>query len=429
MEEYREFAVLAVLIILSGFFSASETALTAFKRINLKDVGKKNAKVAKLLKNWLRKPNEMLTTILLGNNIVNILASSIATVFALKVIGDKVNETDAIFIVTSVLTIVILIFGEITPKIIAKNYSEKVSKVVISPIYYLSILFYPLVLVLTFISKIISKIFGINLSTNNLLITEEDIKSMVSVGEEEGVIEEEEKEMIHSIFGFGDRTAREVMVPRVSVFAIESNKLLSEVWDKIISMGLSRIPVYEGRIDNIIGVLYLKDILNVIKSKNIDLPVKNYIREAYFIPESKQIIELLQEFKRRRIHMSIVLDEYGGTLGIVTIEDVLEEIVGEINDEYDEGSEQIQKISENEFELDAVLDIGFVNKELEIDIPEQDDYDTLGGYIYYKLGDLPQKGTEIKGEKFDIIVKEIDNHRIEKVVLKKKNEDDGDEKN
>jgi len=422
LDTYGEIILLIILIGLSGFFSASETALTGFKSNNLEDVEGEHPKVAELLRKWLKKPNEMLTGILLGNNIVNILASSIATALTFAVIG---NSGKAIAMVTLFMTLIILIFGEITPKIVAKNYSSKVAMIVILPIYYVSLVTLPIIKVLMFISKIIGKMFGIHISDENLMITEEDIRSYVNVGEAEGVIEEDEKEMIHSIFEFGETSAKEVMTPRTSMLALEADETIDEVWDEIRENGFSRIPVYdEEGIDNIIGVLYLKDLLDVVKSGKTDVPIRDYLRKPYFVPETKSIMEILEEFKRMKVHIAIALDEYGGTVGLLTIEDLIEEIVGEIQDEYDnEEEEQIKKIGENIYEIDAMIDIETLNKELDIELPESEDYESLGGLVVTEMGKVAEIGDKINLNDMEIEVLEVEKMRVSKVVLHKKNEE------
>lgn len=418
MDTYGEIILLIILIGLSGFFSASETALTAFKSNNLEDVEDEHPKVAELLRKWLKKPNEMLTGILLGNNIVNILASSIATAVTFAMIG---NSGRAIAMVTLCMTVVILIFGEITPKVVAKNYSSKVAMLVILPIYYVSLLTLPIIKVLIFISKVIGKIFGIHISDENLMITEEDIISYVNVGEAEGVIEEDEKEMIHSIFEFGETSAKEVMTPRTSMFALEADQTIDEVWEEIKENGFSRIPVYdEEGIDNIIGILYLKDLLDIVKSGKTDVPVGDYLREVYFVPETKSIMEILEEFKRKKVHIAIALDEYGGTVGLLTIEDLIEEIVGEIQDEYDkEEDELIKSVGDEVYEVDAMIDIETLNKELEIELPESEDYESLGGLVVTEMGKVADAGDSIQVGNIKMNVLEVDKMRVSKVLLHK----------
>lgn len=416
MDTYGEIIILIILIGLSGFFSASETALTAFKSNNLEDVEDEHPKVAELLRVWLKKPNEMLTAILLGNNIVNILGSSIATALTFKMLG---NSPKAIAIVTGVMTLVILIFGEITPKIVAKNYASKIAMLVILPIYYISKIAYLIVKVLMFISKVISRMLGIKISEENLMITEEDIRSYVNVGEAEGVIEEDEKEMIHSIFEFGETKANEVMTPRTSMFALEADQTIDEVWDEIKENGFSRIPVYgEDGIDNIIGILYLKDLLDVVKNGETDQPVGNFLRDTYFVPETKSIMEILEEFKRMKMHIAIALDEYGGTVGLLTIEDLLEEIVGEIQDEYDdEADEMITHIKDNIYEIDAMIDVETLNKELEIELPESEDYESLGGLVVTETGKVAEVNDKVILGNIEIQVLEVDKMRVSRVLL------------
>lgn len=423
METYGLVILLLVLVGLSAFFSASETALTAFNRSKLKEISDESKTKGEMLKFWLKKPNELLTALLIGNNIVNILGSSIATMVAINFLG---NNSKAIGIATATMTIILLIFGEITPKVIAKAYSTKISGAVIEFVFFLSKILLPISILLMSISKVIVKIFGTDLNNIGLIITEEEIKSVVSVGEEEGVIEEEEKKMIHSIFEFTDTTVKEIMIPRTTVYAVEASKTLNEVWEEMIGNGYSRIPVYEEKIDNIIGVLYLKDIFNVIRERQLDKAVKYLIREAYFVPETKPLFEMLEEFKKNQIHMAIVLDEYGGTSGIITIEDLIEEIVGDINDEFDgEHDEEIRKVADNKYIIDAMLSIERINEEIGLNIPVSEDYDSLGGYIYTALGRVPLEKDIVNNEEdeMELRVLEVDNRRVVKVLLVLKGEE------
>jgi magnesium and cobalt exporter, CNNM family len=405
-----------VLIILSGLFSASETALTAFKSTDLEETEKTNPKTAKLLKKWLTKPNEILTAILLGNNIVNILASSIATVVTLQIMGSK--SGNAVAIATVTMTVIVLIFGEITPKIVAKTYSKKISGIVIGPIYILSIVTLPIIKLLMFVTKVISRMMGVDIQHENLMITEEEIKSYINVGEAEGVIEEEEREMIHSIIEFGDTTAKEVMTPRTSIFMLDAESTIDEVWDEIIDSGYSRIPVYGEDLDEILGILYAKDLMILAKKGTTDIPIKNILREAYFVPDTKSIVEILDEFRSKQVHMAIVLDEYGGTVGLATIEDLIEEIIGEIKDEYDLHEEdEIEKIDESKYIVDARINIEDLNKELELDIPESEDYESLGGYVLDILGRVAEVEDIVHSEGLKMKVLEVDKMRVVKILI------------
>lgn len=423
MDTYQNVVLLVFLILLSGFFSASETALTAFRSIHLEKLEDgKHDKQVNLLKKWLKNPNEMLTGLLLGNNIVNILASSIATIVTIQFMG---TSSKSVAVATIGMTVVILVFGEITPKIIAKNHSLKIAGVVIVIDYWFSFFTKPLIKILIWISKFIGRLLGIELEDETLMITEEDIISFVNVGEAEGIIEEDEKEMIHSIVGFGETSAKEVMTPRTAMLAFEGNKTIDDIWYEMVDNGFSRIPVYEDTIDNILGVLYIKDIMNCIKDGNTNVPIKNFIRPGYFVPETKSIIEILKEFKALKVHIAMVLDEYGGIVGLLTIEDLIEEIVGEIRDEFDtEEEEFITQIDENSYEVDAMIDIETLDKELCLNLPESDDYESLGGLIVTELGRLATIGDELKFNGVKLKVLEINKMRVSRVLIEKEQQSD-----
>ncbi|MGL4687707.1 MAG: hemolysin family protein [Fusobacteriaceae bacterium] len=415
--------LLVFLIFMSGVFSASETALTAFRSIHLEEIETKYPREAFLLKKWLKYPNQILTGMLLGNNIVNILASAIATGLTFKFMGG--SSSLSILVSTGIMTIVILIFGEITPKVIAKNNAITISRMVIKPMYYLAYITKPIVFILMGISKMIGRLIGIEIKDEALMITEKDIISFVNVGEAEGIIEEGEKEMIHSIFEFGETTAKEVMTPRTSVYSVEATKTIDDIWDELLETGFSRIPVYEDTIDNIAGILYVKDILNAVKAGNTSVPIKQFLREAYFVPETKSIIEILKEFQVKKVHIAIVVDEYGGVVGVVTIEDLIEEIVGEIRDEFDtEEEDEIVKHGENQYIIDAMIDIETLNKKLDIFLPLSEDYESLAGLIMSEISKVAVIGDEVEIESVKIRVLELNKMRISKVLLERLHTDD-----
>lgn len=410
-----DIGLLVILIFLSGIFSASETALTSFRSTYLEEIDLKHPKEASYLRKWLKYPNEILTGMLLGNNVVNILSSSIATAVALNIMG---NNNKTILISTGVMTVVILIFGEITPKIIAKNNPVKLSRIAVIPMTYLSIITKPIVFVLMFISKIIGRLLGVEIKDEALMITEKDIISFVNVGEAEGIIEEGEKDMIHSIFEFGETTAKEVMTPRTSMYSIEASKTIDEIWDELLETGFSRVPVYENTIDNIAGILYVKDILKAVKSGDTKREIKEFVRVPYFVPETKSIIEILKEFQSKKVHIAMVLDEYGGVVGLVTIEDLIEEIVGEIRDEFDAEEEDfIIKHGDNKYIIDAMIDIETLNKELDLELPLSDDYESLAGLIISEISKVAIVGDEVRIENVRLRVMELDKMRISKVLL------------
>lgn len=416
MDTYFNVLILVILILLSGFFSASETALTGYKSNDLERLDGKKERVYELLKSWIKDPNEMLTGMLIGNNIVNILASSITTVLVVNYFG---QNSKAVLLATLIMTVVILIFGEITPKLIARNNGALLAEFVIVIIYSMTLILKPVIIFLMFISKLIGRVLGINITSSQIVITEEDIISFVNVGNAEGVIEEDEKEMIHSIVTLGETTAKEVMTPRTSMLAFEGTKTINEVWDEIIENGFSRIPVYNETIDDVIGIMYVKDLMTYIKDGNLDVPINQFVRSAYFIPETKSIIEVLKEFRTLKVHIAMVLDEYGGVVGLVTIEDLIEEIVGEIRDEYDDEEEFFfKKINENEYEVDAMIDIETLDKELELELPISEDYESLAGLIVTELGKIGDVGDEVQLNNIYLKVLEVDKMRISKVLIK-----------
>ena len=409
--------ILVILILLSGFFSASEAALSAYRSNYLEKLDEeKHPKKYAVMKKWLKDPNAMLTGIVIGNNVVNILASSIATIVIVNYFG---NKGSSVALATAIMTILILIFGEISPKLMARNNSAKIAEAVSVIIYVLSIILTPVVYCLIFISRFVGRILGVNMTSPQLMITEEDIISFVHVGNAEGIIEEDEKEMIHSIVTLGETSAKEVMTPRTSMLAFEGAKTINEVWDEIVDNGFSRIPIYEETIDNIIGILYVKDLMEHIKNNELDLPIKQFIRSAYFVPETKSIIEILKEFRGLKVHIAMVLDEYGGVVGLVTIEDLIEEIVGEIRDEYDDEEDSYyKKIADNEYEVDAMTDIETINKDLELELPISEDYESLGGLIVTTTGKICEVGDEVQIDNVYLKVLEVDKMRVSKVFIR-----------
>lgn len=254
-----------------------------------------------------------------------------------------------------------------------------------------------------------------NLKKENLEITEEDIKNIVKEGGETGVIEEEEREMIQSIFDFSDTTVMEVLTPRIMVFALDMKKTLGEVWDEIVEQGFSRIPVYDGTIDKIVGILHIKDLLKYDRNRDKNVKLKELIKEVLFVPITKNLGEMLEDFKKKRTHIAIIIDEYGGTEGIVTIEDLIEEILGEIQDEFDQEDEVIKKIGEKIFDIRGDMVVEEVNEEFGINIPLSNEYDTISGYIHDELGKMAEVSDQIRGDDFILKIMEMDNKRIEKV--------------
>ncbi len=413
---YFEMGILVLLFILSAFFSGSETAYLSVSRAKVRKLAKEGDSRAIVLERLLHTPNRVIITILIGNNLVNILAASIATSIAIQVFGST-----GVGIATGAVTLVVLLFGEITPKSYSATNAERVALLVAKPIYLLMKLLTPVVAVLSRFAKFVVSTFGGEVRLGPF-ITEEELKMLVEVGEELGAIEKEEKEMISGIFEFDKMDVRDIMVPRIDMKCIEANSSIEDAKKLILETGHSRIPVYEGSVDNIIGILYAKDLLRFLNSGEKPETLHSILRPAYFVPESKKLNELLSEFQRLKVQIAIVVDEYGGTAGMVTLEDVLEEIVGEIEDEYDVGeAEEFRMVDENQAVVDARMSIHDVNERLSLSLPE-DRVDTIGGLLFNMLGRIPVQGDEVEVDGVVLRVESMRGRRIMKVRVIKKRE-------
>ncbi len=392
--------------------------MTSLGKLKMKSLMEKEKEKALLLSLWKDDPSRLLATILVGNNIVNVAASILFTVILLHWLGPAATGKGAALSI-GVMTFLILIFGEITPKTYARQNAERIALRTIGLLKFLSQALSPLIKLLVFVANVIIRLSGGKIAGPGPFMTEEDIRGMISMGEEEGVLEEEEREMIDSIFEFGDTRVQEVMVPRLDIVAVEEKRTLADIVKVAIEAGHSRIPVFEKKIDNIIGVLYVKDLLNLWGKKDEEkLKVKDLIRIPYFVPETKKVSELLREFQRKKIHLAIVVDEYGGTAGMVTLEDLLEEIVGEIEDEYDKKrEEEIEILEEGVALIDGKTDIGEVNEKLNINLPEKEGVETIAGFVVDYLGRVPQAGEELTYENLHISVAEADRRRVVKVKI------------
>lgn len=408
--------ILILLLCLSALFSSAETSLSSLNLISIKKLKKKGVQEAQILDRLLNKSSKILATILIGNNIVNIGATAIATELALSIFSPQ----QATFLVTVVMTILILVFGEITPKTYSSYNPEKVAMKLGRPLEMLSTIFSPILVVLNKITGILIPILGGNLSNNRATVSEEEIKTLVDVGEEVGIIEKQEREMIESIFEIGDIKVTEVMVPRIDIVYLEENVSIENAIKKVIEYGYSRIPIIDGSVDNIIGIIYAKDLLSCyLKNNREELKIKSLIRPAYYVPQSKKAIDLLTEMQLEKVHISIVLDEYGGTLGLVTIEDILEEIVGDILDEYDDERELIEYIDENIIVVNSKMSIEEANDILGSNLPE-DEFESVGGFVFNLLGRIPNIGDNIEYNDVIFEVLEVQNRRIKRLELRKK---------
>ena len=391
--------ILAILILLNAYFAASEIAFISLNDTKIEKMAKDGNKKAKQIQSMLESPSKFLATIQIGITLAGFLSSAFASdAFAEKLapmlfdimpfLSLNIWKSISIIIITIILSFFTLVFGELVPKRLAMKHYEKISFATIGVIKTISTITLPFVKLLTFVTNAISKIFGVG-ENDEEEVTEEEIKMMVDQGKEKGTIKEEEKELIDNVFEFNDITVSEIMRHRKDIFAVDiniSNEELAQELEEA-QYRYSRIPVYDETIDEIKGILYVKDVLKNIKNKNVK--VKDLVKDAYFVSQTRLINEVFKELQKNKMQIAIILDEYGGTAGIITMEDILEELVGDIYDEYDNEEKEFEQIDENTYILAGSMPIYDVNKRLDAKIPEGD-YDTISGYLQEELGRIPE---------------------------------------
>ncbi len=437
---------LIILILLNAYFSASEMAYISLNDAKIEKEAKEGNKKAQKIKKMLKNPSKFLSTIQIGITLAGFLSSAFAADTFASQLSPILNswlpgagidfwQTLSIVIITIILSFFTLIFGELVPKRLAMKYSEKIAYSTIGIISFISILTSPFVKLLTWSTNVVSKLFGVS-EYEEEVVTEEEIKMMVDQGQEKGVIKKNEKDLINNVFELNDIDATEIMTHRTDIFAIEINDNIYERLDEIDDYKYSRIPVYEETIDDIKGILFLKDILKAL-SNGKKIKIKDIMREAYYVPETKPIDEIFKELQKNKMQMAIVVDEYGGTAGLLTMEDILEELVGNIFDEYDEVEIDYKKIDENTYIVEGSTPLYELNRVMGIEIPDGD-YDTLSGYLIEKLGRIPDKEEKpvVEDDKLTYKIEELEDRRIKWVKICKNqeltedsNEDEKQEKN
>lgn len=406
-----QIAALVVLIILSAFFSSAETAFVSVSQIKMRTLSDDGNKRAKRVIKITEDSSRMLSAILIGNNLVNISASSLATTIALSLFGSK-----AVSIATGLLTLIVLIFGEISPKTVATTYANKIALAYSGVIWVLMNVLRPVIFIINKMAKGFLCIFGLNPDKKNTQITEDELRTIVDVSHEEGVLESDEHEMINNVFDFGDSTARDVMIPRVDMVSVSIGSTYQEIIRVFREFMFTRLPVYEGSVDNVIGIINVKDLL--LYDNPDTFSVRKILRKPYFTFEYKKISELMDELKKTSNNCAIIVDEYGSTVGMITLEDLLEEIVGEIRDEYDEDEEDdVVKLGDNEYMIAGSVHIDDLNDIIEFpkDAENDNHYDSIGGFIIDCIDKLPQKGDEVVLDGLRLVVEECDKNRITKV--------------
>ena len=422
---------LFILILLNAYFAATEIAFIYLNDAKIEKQVKDGNKKAKQIQKMLKNPSKFLATIQIGITLAGFLSSAFASDAFAGMLAPVLNEwmpfisiatwqNISIVIITIILSFFTLVFGELVPKRLAMKYYEKISFATIGVIKGISVVTAPFVKLLTWSTNLVSKIFGVG-EQEDEIVTEEEIKMMVNQGEEKGSIEENEKELINNVFEFNDIIASEIMTYRTDIYAIEINEDVYEILDEIDEYKYSRIPVYEETIDDIKGILFLKDILKLVSTRK-EFKIADIMRDAYFVPESKPIDEIFAELQANKMQMAIVVDEYGGTAGLLTMEDILEELVGNIFDEYDDVEVEYKRLDDNTYLIDGSVSLYEMKKILDIELPEGD-YETLSGYLIEKLGRLPEENEHpvIEDEHLTYKIEEYEDRRIKWVKVCKNN--------
>jgi CBS domain containing-hemolysin-like protein len=399
IENALEIFLFILCVLLSAFFSSSEVALVSMTRAKVRTLDNENRVGSHAIVALKDSPEHLLTTILIGNTVVNIAAAALATAIAIQQFGDV-----GVGIATGFVTIILLIFGEIGPKIYASRASDSFALTVAPVILFLSKVFTPAI----WIVERVSPTFGIGKDNAEPAVTEDEIKEWIDVGKEDGTIEQDEQDMLYSVLEFGDTTAREIMTPRVNVILIEDTISFEDAIRLFNETGFSRIPVYHDQIDNITGILNVKDVFSAMVSHRKDSTIREIMYDPMFVPETKKIDDLLKELRVHRVQMAIVIDEYSSFVGIVTVEDILEELVGDILDEFDKEEPGVQELAPGVHVVDAQTWVEEINESMDLGLPTDESYETIGGLVIDRLGHLPQH----PGEKVD-----IDHGRITLVVM------------
>ncbi len=406
-----QLGLLVILLMLSAFFSSAETSMTTVNKIKIKALADEGNKRAQTLLKIIDQSGKMLSAILIGNNVVNISMSSLATSLAIQLFGSTV-----VGIVTGIVTLLVLIFGEITPKTLATVHSEKLALLYSPIIWPLMKIMTPVIILIDHLSMLFLKLLHFNPKSADTAMTEQELRTLVDVSHEDGVIESEERQMIYNVFDFGDAQAKDIMVPRVDMVSVNLEDSYDEIASIFRSEKFTRLPVYENDRDNIVGIINIKDFLFFEDKEHFHASAVMY--EPYFTYEYKRTSELMMEMREKSISLTIVLDEYGAAVGMITLEDLLEELVGEIRDEYDEDEKDlIQDLGHGEYLIEGSMKLDDINDALHLDLMSED-YDSLGGYIIGRLDHLPSEGEMVETEGgLKLKVDEMDKNRIDKVHL------------
>jgi putative hemolysin len=405
--------LLVVFVLLTAFFCSSETAFLSLQKVRLEHLVSTGVKGARQLSHMVEKPEKLLAVVLLGINLSNTAAAALGTLLAVSIWGEK-----GILFATIFITIIILIFSETTPKTFAAQHAERMALLYVRPLSFIAWLLTPFVAVLSRIALGFSRMLG-GVPETKSLASAEQIRTMISVGRNEGTVEEHEATLLHKVFEFGDRPVREVMIPRPEVVAIEQGSSLSDLLKLYSDSPMSRFPVFKENMDNVVGILAMKDVLMALAKDNINDEniINELIRPAYFAPETKHMDELFAEMRDNNYRMCVVVDEYGGTAGIVSLSRLVEEIVGEVGDEFAAVEKDYEIINANTFHIDGSMRIDEVNTEMELDLPEGEDYETVAGFILSLLGHIPKRNEQLRYRDLKVVITEMRGLKIEKILI------------
>ncbi|MBI4685016.1 MAG: HlyC/CorC family transporter [Nitrospirae bacterium] len=419
MDPHSIFLIIVIVlsIIAVALLSSSESSFIAVNKIRIRGLLEKGDSRAKAVQKILERHDRFFSAVILSGNLFTILATSIGTALALQYFGE-----DGIIIATIVMTFLTVVFGELAPKTFAVAHSEKVSLFLAKPIAFYIKTISPLVWIFNFASNFIIRILGGKKRPLSPLVTEEEIKTMISIGQEEGTLEQEEKEMLHNVFAFGDKVVTEVMVPRTEIVSIPQESTVDDAIRLVSEEGYSRYPVINESIDTITGILYVKDILIKMAEGKIQKhsPITELVREAYYIPENKMVTELLDEMQKKKLQIALIMDEYGGTAGLITLEDIIEEIVGGLQDEFEamEAEKEVEIIDERTFIVSGQTGLDEFNELVGTEISSED-FHTLGGFIFGLFRRLPKVGEQVRYHNLRFLILEMDDKKISKVRITK----------
>lgn len=415
--ESISFLIIIFCLVLIALLSVAEVAFIAVNRIRLRHLAEKGSRSAETAQKIREQHDRLFSAVILSGNLFTILATSVGTALAINIFSGN-----GIIIATIVMTFLTVIFGELTPKTFAVTHAEKIVLIMAKPLDIYMKLISPVVWIFNKLSNLIIRLLGGEIRPTPQLLTEDEMKAMISIGEEEGTLEKEEKKMLHNVFEFGDTRVSEAMVPRTEIVAVPEDAVVADVLELLTANRYSRYPVINETVDNIVGLLYVKDILMQMEKEEVTktTPIKNIIRDAYYIPESKMVTELLDEMQKNKFQIAIIVDEHGGTAGLITLEDIMEEIVGGLQDEFEaiEAEKEVEIVDESTFMVVGSTGLDEVNELVGADI-KSNEFNTIGGFLFGLFGHLPKIGEQLRYHKLRFLILEMDGKRIEKIKITK----------